>query len=94
MRQWDPETCPENFAMVLIGKRRSGKSTLLKSLCAHHWKNKFPSIYVFSQTAFNGFFEDFVPKRRFIWGEWKEDKKRKQAFAKARKDSKERYRNQ
>ena len=74
MKTWDPDSCcPDNFAMVLIGKRRSGKSTLLKSLCAYHWKNKYPSVYVFSQTAFNGYFEDFVP-RKFIWNEWKEDK--------------------
>lgn len=59
---WDPENLPPCFSMGIIAKRRSGKSTLIKSLCYHYWRKQFPMVYTFSQTIFNGFYQDFIPE--------------------------------
>ena len=61
--QWDPDTCPKNFSIAVIAKRRSGKSTWLKHMCYEHWRKYYPYVEVFTDTKFNGFYQDFVDER-------------------------------
>ena len=70
---WDPDTCPNNFSIAVIAKRRSGKSTWLKHMCYAHWRKCFPYVEVFTDTKFNGFYQDFVADECIHEG-WDEDK--------------------
>ena len=71
--QWDPDTCPENFSIAVIAKRRSGKSTWLKHMCHKHWRKHYPYVEVFTDTKFNGFYQDFVDDANIHEG-WSEQK--------------------
>ena len=49
VRRWKPEQLPPNFAILLCSARRSGKSTLLKSLCLQEpgsWLSRFDEGYI------------------------------------------------
>lgn len=60
--KWNPETLPKHPSIAIIGKRRSGKSEILKSLCHQYWRNIYPYVYIFSQTAsVNGFYDGWCP---------------------------------
>ena len=62
LERWDPETLPKHPSIAILGKRRSGKSEVLKSLCKDYWKNIYTNVYVFSQTAsVNGFYDGWCP---------------------------------
>jgi predicted AAA+ superfamily ATPase len=41
----------EHFSMIMIGKRRSGKSTLIRKLYIKKLKDKYDHVIVFSDTA-------------------------------------------
>ena len=69
---WDPNTLPANFTLVLHGRRRTGKSFLIKHLCHAYLKRKFEYVYVFSETAFNGWFQTFCPPQ-FIYEKFDDD---------------------
>ena len=62
IREWDPETTPENFFILISAKRRAGKSWLVRHILKP-LKHRFKHAYLFSETAHlqdpNPF--DFIP---------------------------------
>lgn len=50
-----------DWTIVLIGKRRSGKTVFLKSLLGNRLRPHFPRVYVFTNSYFSGEYKDFVP---------------------------------
>ena len=65
---WDPDSLPDNFSLAIVAKRRSGKSTLLKYLCWKHWRRQFPFVYVFTETLYNEYYQDFIPQGNIFPG--------------------------
>lgn len=58
--------------IALIGKRNSGKSSALKTIC-YHFKDIIPRFIVVSPLEpVNNFYKQFVPKK-FIYSEWNEN---------------------
>ena len=57
------EIIKEHFSMIMIGKRRSGKSTLIRELFINKLKNRYDHVIVFSDTAREekGFWGEFIP---------------------------------
>ncbi|ACH46839.1 putative VV A32 ATPase [Feldmannia species virus] len=60
---FNPRTaCSTFFNAVVIGKKHTGKSTLIKDILYHLHKKKVPRMCVFSGTEeSNGFYKEFVP---------------------------------
>jgi hypothetical protein len=68
LRKFDMKTIPQDAVCVFIGRRRTGKSTLVRDLLAHH--KDLPMGCVISGTEeSNGFFKKMVPPM-FIHGEY------------------------
>lgn len=62
IKDWDPNTLPENFSLGIFGVRRKGKSWLLKHILSSI-KNRFDEVYLFSMTAtLQGELFSYVPK--------------------------------
>lgn len=59
LEEWDPLTLPENFFLVLEGKRRTGKSTFAKWLL-QYYQDRFQLVWVMTKTSANGFWQEFV----------------------------------
>jgi len=61
--RFDPDTAFQKpFNMVLLGKKATGKSTLMKDIMYHLYKQGYPRVVVFSGTEqTNHFFSDHVP---------------------------------
>lgn len=59
-------TCAD-WTTLILGKRRTGKTTLLKNLLPHTGK-QFPEVYVMTQTAFTHSFKNYVPKEAIYPG--------------------------
>ncbi|AAR26836.1 FirrV-1-A12 [Feldmannia irregularis virus a] len=54
--------CSKHFNAVVIGKKHTGKSTLIKDILYNVHKQKVPRICVFSGTEeSNGFYREFIP---------------------------------
>ena len=51
-----------DFTILAIGKRREGKSFLIRYLL-YHMRHIFPRIYVFTNTRMNRFWQGMVPSR-------------------------------
>ena len=47
---WDPTTLKNNFAMVILGRRGTGKTFILKDIL-NKLKDRFDEAYLFSQTS-------------------------------------------
>jgi hypothetical protein len=61
LKKFDPRTLKDDSVVVLIGKRNTGKSMLLKHLLSYH--QSLPLGLVTSPTEkCNKFFEKFIPK--------------------------------
>jgi hypothetical protein len=68
LRKFDMKTIPQDAVCVFIGRRRTGKSTLVRDLLYHH--QNLPMGCVISGTEeSNGFFKKIVPPM-FIHGEY------------------------
>lgn len=68
IKKHEHKTIPKGSVCVLIGRRGSGKSVTVKSLC-YHFRN-VPHFIVLSKTERNNkFFGDFVPERCIVH-EW------------------------
>ncbi len=50
----------DDFTVVIVGRRRSGKSFLARWLL-YHLKHRFPAGIVITGTKLNGFWENYVP---------------------------------
>ena len=71
LRKFDITSITDDKVVVMIGKRNTGKSFLIKDLLFYN--NSFPLGTVISGTeAANGFFGEVVPKM-FIHDEYKFD---------------------
>lgn len=56
---FEPESVPSNFACILYGQRRSGKTTWLKYFLWAH-QSSFDRVVCFSSTQFKGEFAQFM----------------------------------
>ena len=71
LRKFKPETITDDRVCVFIGKRNTGKSTLVKDIMYH--KKHLPAGIVLSGTEEgNHFYSDFVPDL-FIYGDYDRD---------------------
>jgi hypothetical protein len=59
LEEWDPRQLPQGFFLVLEGKRRTGKSTFAKWLL-QWYQDRFSLVWVMSQTAASGYWQEFV----------------------------------
>ena len=56
------KACSKNFNAVVVGKKHTGKSTVIKDILHHAHKHKVPRFCVFSGTEeSNGFYREFIP---------------------------------
>ena len=56
------KSCTKLFNAILVGKRNTGKSTVIQDILYYSMKNKIPRACVFSGTEeANGFFKQFIP---------------------------------
>lgn len=59
LEEWDPTTLPDNFFLVLEGKRRTGKSTFAKWLL-QWYQDRFALVWVMTRTKVSGYWQDIV----------------------------------
>ena len=79
--------CSKHFNAVVIGKKHTGKSTLIKDILYHVHKENVPRICVFSGTEeSNGFYREFVPDL-FIFADSNVEEKLKQIVESQKKIS-------
>lgn len=57
-----------DWTIVLFGKRRSGKTVFIKSLCGNYLRPYFPRVYVFTKSYYSGEYDEFVPRAHIIPG--------------------------
>lgn len=50
-----------DWTIVLFGKRRSGKTVFIKSLCGNYLRPHFPRVYVFTKSYYSGEYSKWVP---------------------------------
>lgn len=50
VKNFDPKTLPENFSMIIYGRRRSGKTFQLRQ-AVYDIRKRFTDVYLFSDTA-------------------------------------------
>lgn len=65
-QSFDPDSvfCNQNTNILLLGKKFTGKSTLIKHILYTMHKHRFPRIVVFSSTeSSNMFYGNFVPQQ-------------------------------
>jgi len=71
LRKFKPETMSDDRVCVFIGKRNTGKSTLVKDIMYH--KKHIPAGIVLSGTEEgNHFYGEFIPDL-FVYGEYDRD---------------------
>ena len=71
LRKFKPESIADDKVIVFIGKRNTGKSTLVKDIMYH--KKHLPAGIVLSGTEEgNHFYSDFIPDL-FIYGDYDRD---------------------
>jgi hypothetical protein len=59
LQEWDHMSLPENFFLVLEGKRRTGKTTFAKWLL-QFYKHRFQLVWVMTRTRASGFWQKIV----------------------------------
>jgi len=59
LAEWDPNSLPNHFFLVLEGKRRTGKSTFAKWLL-QYYQDKFSVVWCMSNTKASGYWQEFV----------------------------------
>lgn len=55
------------YTVIFTGKRRSGKTKLIRALCRHN-RRWFPEVVVFTRTKSSGEYSRFLPDSRIIQG--------------------------
>lgn len=75
IRRFIPEEhTPEFPSWIIYGKRRTGKSFFMR-WWFYHMRANYDQVFVFTETAINGFWAKHVPKQA-IYPKWDEDKAR------------------
>jgi len=85
LRPFVPHTLPYSFLGMLVGKCGTGKSFWLRWLM-YNLMYRFARTHVFSGTAFNGFYQEFVDERDVGDGYDEERMQRIMEAAQRRKD--------
>lgn len=57
-----------DWTIVVLGKRRSGKTVFIKSLCGNYLRPFFPRVYVFTKSFYSGEYTEFVPEAHIFPG--------------------------
>jgi hypothetical protein len=57
---------------LFVGKRRTGKSYKMRDII-YHMKDDFPMGIIITETRFNGFWEQYMPKA-YIWDDYDADR--------------------
>ena len=68
LKEWDPKSLPDNFFVVLEGKRRTGKSTFAKWLL-QWYQNEFALVWCMTKTSVSGYWQEFVGDK-FTFDDW------------------------
>jgi hypothetical protein len=68
LRKFDMSKMPQDAVCVFIGRRRTGKSTLVKDLLYHHQNMPFATVISGTEES-NSFYKSMVPKQ-LIFGEY------------------------
>lgn len=61
MPEFDPTTMPSDAACVVLGKRRTGKSHLVRDIISKIY-DRYPTVIVSTGTRFNGFWQEIMPE--------------------------------
>src|SRR5512135_1058044 len=61
------EMLGDDNTMAFFGKRREGKSFLMRAIL-HHKRDRFPRGYVFTNTKINGFWQQYFPADKVFKG--------------------------
>ena len=69
LHEWLPveENIPQHPSLAFFGKRRTGKSTTIMNLCYHCFQH-VPFVLVMSNTAFAGYWQEYVPNQFIFQG--------------------------
>lgn len=73
---FDPYDIPEDsLSIVVVGKRRTGKSHLVRNLCEIWGRDMrmFDEVYVFTKTSINEWYQEFIPQQ-YIYDGWDKEK--------------------
>lgn len=57
-----------DWTIVVLGKRRSGKTVFIRSLCGNYLRPFFPRVYVFTKSFYSGEYAEFVPQAHIYPG--------------------------
>jgi len=57
-----------DWTIVVLGKRRSGKTVFIKSLCGNYLRPFFPRVYVFTKSFYSGEYAEFIPEAHIFPG--------------------------
>ena len=69
--EWDPTTLPQGFFIVMVGRRRTGKTTMAKWIL-QHYQNTFEKVIVMTQTPSSGVWQEIVGNE-FVFPSFNED---------------------
>ncbi len=58
----------KDWTIIVLGKRRSGKTCFIKSLCGSYLRPFFPRVVVFTKTSFAGEYSKFIPDAHIVKG--------------------------
>jgi hypothetical protein len=61
LQEFDPTSMPADAAVVILGKRRTGKSHTAMGMC-DLLKDRYPTVVVSTGTKFNGFWQRIIPE--------------------------------
>lgn len=72
LREWKPNFPVDdknrmNFSMMLIAKRRSGKSQLIKYLYEKYWKLRYDFVVIYTTLMNSKFYKDFIVGEHLIY---------------------------
>lgn len=57
-----------DWTIVVLGKRRSGKTVFIKALCGNYLRPFFPRVYVFTKSFYSGEYAEFIPEAHIFPG--------------------------
>lgn len=57
-----------DWTIILLGKRRAGKTCFIRGLCGNYLRPFFPRVYVFTKSFYSGEYAEFVPEAHIFAG--------------------------